>query len=85
MVWQRTVNPSLFGANRFDPYLASHFWAVSILGIMLRLHRREGSSIPSEGTILKHTRLCLTVPVVKVKVVNITSSVFQYGFYVPFI
>ena len=41
MVWQRTVNPSLFGANRFDPYHLHQFLARSYRGYYVGLSIRS--------------------------------------------
>ena len=46
MVWQRTVNPSLFGASRFDPYHLHQIWSVSVHGRTRHCHCRRRGSLP---------------------------------------
>jgi hypothetical protein len=41
MVWQGTVNPPLFGANRFDPYHLHQFLARSYRGYYVGLSIRS--------------------------------------------
>ena len=45
MVWQRIVNPPLFGANRFDPCHLHQFRLVHIMVIIADCLSVDGSSI----------------------------------------
>jgi hypothetical protein len=54
MVWQGTVNPPLFGANRFDPYHLHQFWLVRIMVITSDCLSDHGSSIlPRVASLLR--------------------------------